>query len=204
MSYFKSKNSSVSLEWAAMFIGVVVVSVSAYLIFGTDWNAYRVANVLIGIAFITFITYSFTNASSLKRDLNDKSQALHERALENEKLKTAAAELNLVNEKYKIEVEKLESTIAQQAENIEQLIEQVSDLQVSSEVKDYHVYRKPLEATRNSSHHYRSIGHCRVCLFYFYDRWRCLSIDQLDHFIGFPSLCSIQLHQCTQFKGRGG
>ena len=36
MSYFKSKNSSVSLEWAAMFIGVVVVSVSAYLIFGTD------------------------------------------------------------------------------------------------------------------------------------------------------------------------
>ncbi|MDC3387042.1 hypothetical protein OAW62_01515 [Schleiferiaceae bacterium] len=136
MSYFKSKNSSVSLEWAAMFIGVVVVSVSAYLIFGTDWNAYRVANVLIGIAFITFITYSFTNASSLKRDLNDKSQALHERALENEKLKTAAAELNLVNEKYKIEVEKLESTIAQQAENIEQLIEQVSDLQVSSEVKD--------------------------------------------------------------------
>ena len=136
MSYFKSKNSSVSLEWAAMFIGVVVVSVSAYLIFGTDWNAYRVANVIIGIAFITFITYSFTNASSLKRDLNDKSQALHERALENEKLKTAAAELNLVNEKYKIEVEKLESTIAQQAENIEQLIEQVSDLQVSSEVKD--------------------------------------------------------------------
>ncbi|MDC0376635.1 hypothetical protein OAM98_02395 [Schleiferiaceae bacterium] len=136
MSYFKSKNSSVSLEWAAMFIGVVVVSVSAYLIFGTDWNAYRVANVLIGIAFITFITYSFTNASSLKRDLNDKSQALHERALENEKLKTAAAELNLVNEKYKIEVEKLESTIAQQAENIEQLIEQVSDLQGSSEVKD--------------------------------------------------------------------
>ena len=136
MSYFKSKNSSVSLEWAAMFIGVVVVSVSAYLIFGTDWNAYRVANVLIGIAFITFITYSFTNASSLKRDLNDKSQALHERALENEKLKTAAAELNLVNEKYKIEVEKLESTIAQQAENIEQLIEQVSDFQVSSEVKD--------------------------------------------------------------------
>ena len=136
MSYFKSKNSSVILEWAAMFIGVVVVSVSAYLIFGTDWNAYRVANVLIGIAFITFITYSFTNASSLKRDLNDKSQALHERALENEKLKTAAAELNLVNEKYKIEVEKLESTIAQQAENIEQLIEQVSDLQVSSEVKD--------------------------------------------------------------------
>ncbi|MDA9051754.1 hypothetical protein N9H61_03985 [Schleiferiaceae bacterium] len=136
MSYFKSKNSSVSLEWAAMFIGVVVVSVSAYLIFGTDWNAYRVANVLIGIAFITFITYSFTNASSLKRDLNDKSQALHERALENEKLKTAAAELNLVNEKYKIEVEKLESTIAQQAENIEQLIEQVSDLHVSSEVKD--------------------------------------------------------------------
>ena len=136
MSYFKSKNSSVSLEWAAMFIGVVVVSVSAYSIFGTDWNAYRVANVLIGIAFITFITYSFTNASSLKRDLNDKSQALHERALENEKLKTAAAELNLVNEKYKIEVEKLESTIAQQAENIEQLIEQVSDLQVSSEVKD--------------------------------------------------------------------
>ena len=136
MSYFKSNNSSVSLEWAAMFIGVVVVSVSAYLIFGTDWNAYRVANVLIGIAFITFITYSFTNASSLKRDLNDKSQALHERALENEKLKTAAAELNLVNEKYKTEVEKLESTIAQQAENIEQLIEQVSDLQVSSEVKD--------------------------------------------------------------------
>ena len=136
MSYFKSKNSSVSLEWAAMFIGVVVVSVSAYLIFGTDWNAYRVANVLIGIAFITFITYSFTNASSLKRDLNDKSQALHERALENGKLKTAAAELNLVNEKYKIEVEKLESTIAQQAENIEQLIEQVSDLQGSSEVKD--------------------------------------------------------------------
>ncbi|MDA9218136.1 hypothetical protein N9O65_02590 [Schleiferiaceae bacterium] len=132
MSYLKSKNSSVSLEWAAMLIGVVVISVTAYLIFGTDWNAYRVANVLIGIAFITFITYSFTHSGSLKRELRDKLKEFHELALENEKLKTAIAELDLVNEKAKTEIEKLESTLAQQTEKIEQLLEQVADYQEQS------------------------------------------------------------------------
>jgi regulator of replication initiation timing len=132
MSYLKSKNSSVSLEWAAMLIGVVIISVTAYLIFGTDWNAYRVANVLIGIAFITFITYSFTHSGSLKRELRDKLKESHNLALENEKLKTAIAELDLVNEKVKMEIEKQESTLVQQKEKIEQLLEQVADYQEQS------------------------------------------------------------------------
>ncbi|MDA0899344.1 MAG: hypothetical protein O3A30_08715 [Bacteroidetes bacterium] len=132
MSYLKSKNSSVSLEWAAMLIGVVVISVTAYLIFGTEWNAYRVANVLIGIAFITFITYSFTQSASLKRELGDKQKEFHELALENEKLKTATAERDVVNEKAKAEIEKLESRLALQAEKIEQLLEQVADYQEQS------------------------------------------------------------------------
>ena len=75
MSYFNSKESNVSLEWAAMFIGVTIVSVSAYLIFGTDWNAYRVANVLMAIAFITFITYSFTNSGALKKELGSQTSS---------------------------------------------------------------------------------------------------------------------------------
>ena len=132
MSYLKSKNSSVSLEWAAMLIGVVVISVTAYLIFGTEWNAYRVANVLIGIAFITFITYSFTQSASLKRELNDKQKEFHKLALENEKLKTATAERDLVNEKAKAEIEKLELRLAQQTEKTEQLLEQVADYQEQS------------------------------------------------------------------------
>ena len=132
MSYLKSKNSSVSLEWAAMLIGVVVISVTAYLIFGTEWNAYRVANVLIGIAFITFITYSFTQSASLKRELSDKQKEFHKLALENEKLKTATAERDLVNEKAKAEIEKLELRLAQQTEKTEQLLEQVADYQEQS------------------------------------------------------------------------
>jgi uncharacterized membrane protein YuzA (DUF378 family) len=132
MSYLKSKNSSVSLEWAAMLIGVVVISVTAYLIFGTDWNAYRVANVLIGIAFITFITYSFTQSATLKRELSDKQKEFHKLALENEKLKTATAERDLVNEKAKAEIEKLELRLAQQTEKTEQLLEQVADYQEQS------------------------------------------------------------------------
>lgn len=136
MSYLKSKNSSVSLEWAAMFIGVVIVSVSAYLIFGTDWNAYRVANVLIAIAFITFITYSFTHSGSLKRELGDKTKALHELALQNEKLKTLAAETNLANEKSKTEIDKLKSTITQQTEQIEELLQKEADSQEQSNVNE--------------------------------------------------------------------
>ena len=63
MSNFEDSNDtkSISLEWLAMFTGIVTVIVSTYLIFGTEWNAYRVTNVVLGVAFLIFVTYAFTN-----------------------------------------------------------------------------------------------------------------------------------------------
>tara|TARA_B110000503_G_scaffold69530_1_gene108368 strand:+ start:109 stop:519 length:411 start_codon:yes stop_codon:yes gene_type:complete len=135
MPYTKSKNSNVSLEWAAMLIGVTVVSVSAYLIFGTEWNAYRVANVLMAIAFITFITYSYVNSGALKKELRKTTKEVHQRAIENEKLKTTLAELELSIEQANNAIEKLESSLAQRAERIEYLEEQLAPSEASTNKK---------------------------------------------------------------------
>ena len=135
MPYTKSKNSNVSLEWAAMLIGVTVVSVSAYLIFGTEWNAYRVANVLMAIAFITFITYSYVNSGALKKELRKTAKEVHQRAIENEKLKTTLAELELSIEQANNAIEKLESSLAQRAERIEYLEEQLAPSEASTNKK---------------------------------------------------------------------
>ena len=129
MSYFNSKESNVSLEWAAMFIGVTIVSVSAYLIFGTDWNAYRVANVLMAIAFITFITYSFTNSGALKKELGSSTKLVHQLSIENEKVKTALAESKLAKEQAGNTIEKLESSLSQQLERAEHLEEQLASFE---------------------------------------------------------------------------
>jgi len=109
MSYLNSDKNNVSLEWAAMLVGVVVIFVTAYIIFGTEWNVYRVANVLLGVAFIMFITYAYINANNLKKELKGSQSDALAFSKENENLRSTIVDIELTLEKTKNDNSRLES-----------------------------------------------------------------------------------------------
>jgi len=109
MSYLNSDKNNVSLEWAAMLVGVVVIFVTAYIIFGTEWNVYRVANVLLGVAFIVFITYAYINANNLKKELKGSQSDALAFSKENENLRSTIVDIELTLEKTKNDNSRLES-----------------------------------------------------------------------------------------------
>ena len=124
-----NQKQNVSLEWAAMITGVVTVIVSTYLIFGTEWNAYRVINVVIGIAFLIFITYSFTSARSLKGTLavtRAKARYLQE---ELEKSRSVLGETELALREKEHEVDLMKSNVSSMESNIGELEKNISMLE---------------------------------------------------------------------------
>ena len=136
MSNFEDSNDtkSISLEWLAMFTGIVTVIVSTYLIFGTDWNAYRVTNVVLGVAFLIFVTYAFTNSKGLKSNLSTTKAKAKALFAELEKTKTQLAETELelrekghVIDQMKIDVASMEGTIGSLESKIIELEDQIKD-----------------------------------------------------------------------------
>ena len=107
MSYLNSDKNNISLEWAAMLVGVVVVFTTAYIIFGTEWNVYRVVNVLLGVTFIVFVTYSAVNARNLQNSLRDTSTQIDILQKENKNLQSALADAESDSEKLKINISAL-------------------------------------------------------------------------------------------------
>ena len=104
MSYLNSDKNNISLEWAAMLVGVVVVFTTAYIIFGTEWNVYRVVNVLLGVTFIVFVTYSAVNARNLQNSLRHTSTQLDTLQKENKNLQSALGDAESDSEKLKIDI----------------------------------------------------------------------------------------------------
>jgi len=136
MSNFEDSNDtkSISLEWLAMFTGIVTVIVSTYLIFGTEWNAYRVTNVVLGVAFLIFVTYAFTNSKGLKSNLSTTKAKAKALFAELEKTKTQLAETELelrekghVIDQMKIDVASMEGTIGSLESKIIELEVQIKD-----------------------------------------------------------------------------
>ena len=136
MSNFEDSNDtkSISLEWLAMFTGIVTVIVSTYLIFGTEWNAYRVTNVVLGVAFLIFVTYAFTNSKGLKSNLSTTKAKAKALFAELEKTKTHLVETELelrekghVIDQMKIDVASMEGTIGSLESKIIELEDQIKD-----------------------------------------------------------------------------
>jgi len=136
MSNFEDSNDtkSISLEWLAMFTGIVTVIVSTYLIFGTEWNAYRVTNVVLVVAFLIFVTYAFTNSKGLKSNLSTTKAKAKALFAELEKTKTQLAETELelrekghVIDQMKIDVASMEGTIGSLESKIIELEDQIKD-----------------------------------------------------------------------------
>ena len=136
MSYLEDSNDTknISLEWLAMFTGIVTVIVSTYLIFGTEWNAYRVTNVVLAIAFLIFVTYAFTNSKNLKSNLSTSKAKAKAIFAELEKTKTKLAETELelrekghVIDQMKIDMASMEGTIGTLELKILELEDQIND-----------------------------------------------------------------------------
>ena len=128
MSYLNSDKNNVSLEWAAMLIGVVVICVTAYVIFGTEWNVYRVVNVMLGVAFLLFITYAYTNASNLKKALKGSESDALAMSKENESLRSAIGDIELTLEKTKNDNSRLEAEKEKLEEEIDILKDKLTAL----------------------------------------------------------------------------
>ena len=135
MSYLEDSNDTknISLEWLAMFTGIVTVIVSTYLIFGTEWNAYRVTNVVLAIAFLIFVTYAFTNSKNLKSNLSTSKAKAKAIFAELEKTKTQLAETELelrekghVIDQMKIDMASMEGTIGTLELKILELEDQIN------------------------------------------------------------------------------
>jgi peptidoglycan hydrolase CwlO-like protein len=130
MSYIvnQQKKNSATIEWAAMFIGVFVIVLSTYLIFGTNWNAYMVLNVVLGLGFIVFLTYSFVNSKNLKTDLafHRRAQTLHE---ELEKSLKRLSETELEVKEKALQIEKMRVEVIGLEEKLSGLKHRIAELQ---------------------------------------------------------------------------
>jgi len=118
--------SSPTLEWAAMFVGVLVVLLTTYLIFGTNWNAFMVLNVILGLGFIVFITYSFVNTKNLKTDLSfhrKRANLLHD---ELEKSLKRLSEVELEVKEKVLQVQKIRAEAIVLEEKIAGLQDQLA------------------------------------------------------------------------------
>tara|TARA_B100000795_G_scaffold103205_1_gene76090 strand:- start:3675 stop:4049 length:375 start_codon:yes stop_codon:yes gene_type:complete len=72
---------SKTIEIAAIAIGALAIAASAYFIFMTEGNAFKMTNWVISLAFVVFVAYNFVNVRNLKGELNelsDKNNALTE------------------------------------------------------------------------------------------------------------------------------
>ena len=123
--FSENKKPNVTLEWAAMFVGVLAVLLTTYFIFGTNLNAFMVLNVILGLGFIVFITYSFVNTNSLKKDLNTykkRSQVLYE---ELDKSLKRLAEVELEVKEKVLQVQKMRNEVINLEEKIAGLQDQI-------------------------------------------------------------------------------
>tara|TARA_B110000208_G_C11798508_1_gene440748 strand:- start:5838 stop:6260 length:423 start_codon:yes stop_codon:yes gene_type:complete len=132
MSYFdESKDSeNISLEWLAMITGIITVIVTTYLIFGTDWNAYRSTNIVLGVAFLIFVTYAFTHSKKLKSYISlskAKERALFAE-IEKSNIKLAETELELREKEFTIDEMRNEaSSMISTIDGLELKIEELED-----------------------------------------------------------------------------
>ena len=115
-----------------MLVGVVVVFTTAYIIFGTEWNVYRVVNVLLGVTFIVFVTYSAVNARNLQNSLRDTSTQLGTLQKENKNLQSALADAESDSEKLKINI----STLTAENDHLSTEIEILKDKLSKEESKE--------------------------------------------------------------------
>ena len=132
MSYFdESKDSeNISLEWLAMITGIITVIVTTYLIFGTDWNAYKSTNIVLGVAFVIFVTYAFMHSKKLKSSIS-MSKA-KERALfaeiEKSNIKLAETDLELREKEFTIDEMRSEAgSMISTIDGLELKIEELED-----------------------------------------------------------------------------
>jgi uncharacterized protein YlxW (UPF0749 family) len=88
---------SKTLEFAAITVGALAVAASAYFIFMTDGDAFRLTNWVISLAFVVFVAYNFVNVRNLKgaiEELKSSNAALNkELASTNEALGKAQGDV---------------------------------------------------------------------------------------------------------------
>jgi signal transduction histidine kinase len=125
MSYLSGPEgeSKVSLEWAAMLVGVIAIFGSTYLIFGTDWNAYRVTNLILGVSFVVFITYSFLNSKNLSKDLAMYRRKANHLENELEKAQNHQAQAELESKEKALQINNLNSDIEELNVNLNRIEE---------------------------------------------------------------------------------
>jgi predicted membrane protein len=74
-----SANTTRPVELTAIVIGVLAIAASAYFIFATEANTYRLTNMVIALAFVVYVVYNFINVRNLRgevQELNENNSRL--------------------------------------------------------------------------------------------------------------------------------
>src|SRR6056300_619507 len=122
-----STDRSKTLEYAAIVVGAVAVAASAYFIFMTEGDAFRMTNWVISLAFVVFVAYNFVNVRNLKgaiEALTEKNEVLRSELGETQTaLSRAQSDMELV----KSDLVEAQRSIQQKEQHINLLKQQAED-----------------------------------------------------------------------------
>lgn len=113
---------SKSLEYAAIAVGLLAIIASAYFIFMTDGDAFRMTNWVISLAFVVFVAYNFVNVRNLKG-------AISELAEKNDRLKDDLGATQAKLTQAQGDVETLKSDLLAAQKDIERKKQRIGDLE---------------------------------------------------------------------------
>ena len=113
---------SKSLEYAAIAVGLLAIIASAYFIFMTDGDAFRMTNWVISLAFGVFVAYNFVNVRNLKG-------AISELAEKNDRLKDDLGATQAKLTQAQGDVETLKSDLLSAQKDIERKKQRIGDLE---------------------------------------------------------------------------
>lgn len=113
---------SKSLEYAAIAVGLLAIIASAYFIFMTDGDAFRMTNWVISLAFVVFVAYNFVNVRNLKGAISDLVE-------KNDRLKGDLDDTQAKLTQAQGDVETLKSDLLTAQKEIERKKQRISDLE---------------------------------------------------------------------------
>jgi len=113
---------SKSLEYAAIAVGLLAIIASAYFIFMTDGDAFRMTNWVISLAFVVFVAYNFVNVRNLKGAISELSD-------KNDRLKSDLDETQVKLSQAQGDVETLKSDLLSAQNEIDRKKERITDLE---------------------------------------------------------------------------
>jgi len=105
----------------AILIGTLAICASAYFIFITEANTYRLTNLVIAMAFLVFVIYNFINVRNLRGEVHELSES-------NSKLKSELTNTQKLLSEAKADVEVIKEDLIHTRSELQKREEEIQKL----------------------------------------------------------------------------